>query len=161
MQKKGKTTNIRYSIGNQRSDQSSFLIKKAASLLVSISDDISLVKNTLGDGVEGHQYVRAVFAMQVHIVAGCACEAQVAHMHILEGWPRTCWHLALRRILSKDARNALPFANGTRSFDVVVVVALLVLRVVVPASFLHVQGLWQGAFQLPCLPPNETNTPFQ
>lgn len=153
---KDKTTNTRSKINDQINRA---LIKKAPSLLVSISDDISLVKNTLGVG--GIKYVRAVFAMQVHIVAGCACEAQVAHMHILEGWPRTCWHLALRRILSKDARNALPFANGTRSFDVVVVVALLVLHVVVPASFLHVQGLWQGAFQLSCLSPNETNAPFQ
>lgn len=75
-------------------------------------------KNTLGE--EGpHQYVRAVFATRVHTVAGCAC--------ILEGLLRTCWHLALRRILSKDARNALPFANGTRSFDVVVVVAAAVI----------------------------------
>lgn len=88
-----------------------------------------------------------------HIDAGCACGAQVAHMHIGRlAAMRTCWHLALRRILSKDARNALPFAHETRSFDVVAVVALpLLLFHVVPASFLHVQALWQGALELPCL----------
>lgn len=74
------------------------------------------------------------------IAAGCACNARAAHMHIGRlAAMRTCWHLVLRRILSKDARNTLPFAHRTRSFDVVAVVTLplpLLLLLPQPHSYM-------------------------